>query len=89
MTGNGKHTTYKNGDDWGMVDGVVLITLQRVSLGTSVQHVFSPLQRPPVTCQATHVAAVVVPVLAQACEPDACPSSLVKQSQLGGIHGSG
>jgi len=20
MTGNGKHTTYKNGDDWGMVD---------------------------------------------------------------------
>jgi hypothetical protein len=19
MTGNGKHTTYKNGDDWGMV----------------------------------------------------------------------
>ena len=20
MTGNGKHTTYKNGDDWGMVN---------------------------------------------------------------------
>ena len=25
MTGNGKHTTYKNGD-WGMVDGIVLPT---------------------------------------------------------------
>ena len=24
MTGNGKHTTYKNGDDWGMVYGIVL-----------------------------------------------------------------
>ena len=26
MTGNGKHITYKNGDDWGM-DGIVLPTL--------------------------------------------------------------
>ena len=26
MTGNGKHTSYKNGDDWGMVI-IVLTTL--------------------------------------------------------------
>ena len=24
MSGNGKHSTYKNGDDWGMVYGIVL-----------------------------------------------------------------
>ena len=24
MTGNGKDTTYENGDDWGMVYGIVL-----------------------------------------------------------------
>ena len=27
MTGNGKHTAHKNGDDLGMVYGIVLTTL--------------------------------------------------------------
>jgi hypothetical protein len=29
MTGNGKHSTYKNGDDWGMVFGIVLTTFNK------------------------------------------------------------
>ena len=28
MTGNGNHTTYQNGDDWGMIYGLVLRTFQ-------------------------------------------------------------
>ena len=27
MTGNGNYNTYKTGDDWGMVHGIVLLTL--------------------------------------------------------------
>ena len=23
MTGNGKHTTYRNGDDWGMISSIL------------------------------------------------------------------
>ena len=30
MTGNGKQSTYKKGDDWGMVFGIVLTTFIRL-----------------------------------------------------------
>ena len=29
MTGNGKQSTYKKGDDWGMVFGIVLTTFNK------------------------------------------------------------
>ena len=33
MTGNGKHTTYRNGDDWEMLYGIVLLTLHNFDRG--------------------------------------------------------
>ena len=32
MTRNGKHTTYRNGDDWRMIHGIVLPTLVLITL---------------------------------------------------------
>ena len=33
IAGNGEHTTEKNGDDWGVVSGIVLSTLFQQSAG--------------------------------------------------------
>ena len=35
MTGNGKHSTYKTADDWGMVYSIVLTTLSYIINGNS------------------------------------------------------
>ena len=47
MTGNGKHTTQKNGDDWGMLYGMVLATWKWIHMvdlddfGSPILGVFS------------------------------------------------
>jgi len=41
MTGNGKHTTYKNGDDWGIVYGIVLQTVHGIDAADQPTAFFS------------------------------------------------
>ena len=43
MTGNGNHTTYKNGDDWGMVYDCVVRSAVTIFLGGHTSHMFDGL----------------------------------------------